>query len=148
MSGETDLNTILASMRPSVGEARYVFLCEDRDSPAHLHVRPLMTFEEQEGRTCIVTQEQASEIGRAGSFPSRLITLNVHSSLEAVGLIARIATALATQGISVNPVAAFYHDHLFVPEQRIADAMRVLSTLSERAVTAIAEPTPTQEYSN
>ena len=47
-----------------------------------------------------------------------MITLDIHSSLEAVGFIARIANVLALHDMGVNPVSAFYHDHLFVPEKR------------------------------
>ncbi len=58
------------------------------------------------------------------------ITLNVHSALEAVGLTAAVATALTREGISANVVAAYYHDHIFVPEvdaERALEALRALS---------------------
>ncbi len=44
-----------------------------------------------------------------------LITLEVHSALAAVGMIAAVARALASEGISTNVVVAFYHDYVFVP---------------------------------
>jgi hypothetical protein len=56
----------------------------------------------------------------------------VHSGLEAVGLTARISTALAAHGISANIVAAFHHDHVFVPWDRREEAMTALRELSER----------------
>jgi hypothetical protein len=59
-----------------------------------------------------------------------MITLNVHSSLEAVGFIARVATELAKHGMGVNPVSGFYHDHLFVPEGRERDALEILGRLA------------------
>nr|WP_255536405.1 ACT domain-containing protein [Pacificimonas pallii] len=59
-----------------------------------------------------------------------MITLNVHSSLAAVGFLARITTALAKAGIGVNPVSGFHHDHLFVPDGRERDAMAVLAQVS------------------
>jgi hypothetical protein len=65
-------------------------------------------------------------------FPCRMITLNIHSSLEAVGFMARIATELAKHGMGVNPVSGFFHDHLFVPDGREQDAMAVLMEMSKR----------------
>ena len=56
----------------------------------------------------------------------RLITLTVHSSLEAVGLTAVVTNKLAEHKISANVVAAYYHDHIFVPCEKAKKAMEVL----------------------
>jgi hypothetical protein len=53
----------------------------------------------------------------------------VDSSLEAVGLTAAVAGALAAAGISANVVAAFHHDHVFVPADRGVEAMACLDRL-------------------
>ena len=58
------------------------------------------------------------------------ITLGIQSSLEAVGLTARVSAALAARGIGANIVAAFHHDHVFVPWDRRDDALAVLSALA------------------
>lgn len=70
-------------------------------------------------------------------FPCRMITLDVHSALEAVGFIAKIATALAKHDIGVNLVAGFYHDHLFVPADRADDAILILSDMASAATTGM-----------
>ena len=59
------------------------------------------------------------------------ITLQVHSSLAAVGLTARVAESLAERGISANMVAAFHHDHVFVPWPRRAEALIILENLAK-----------------
>ena len=46
----------------------------------------------------------------------------MHSDLEAVGLTAAFARALADAGIACNVVAGVRPDHLFVPAERAADA--------------------------
>ena len=88
-------------------------------------------FREREGTTLVVRREEAEGAGLAYQFASRLITLTVHSSLEAVGFLAEITGRLAEAGISVNAVSAYYHDHLFVPEHRADEALQLLENMSE-----------------
>ena len=57
------------------------------------------------------------------------ISLEVHSSLEAVGLTAVISSRLAQEGISANIVAGGLHDHLFVPWDRREEALALLRRL-------------------
>ncbi|WP_300519871.1 ACT domain-containing protein [Aliiroseovarius sp.] len=132
MSGETDLNALLATLSARLVEGTYVFvtLPEGR-LPAGLS--PRMAFREAEGTTLICLQSEAEAHGLSWEFPCRMITLDVHSSLEAVGFIARIATELARHGMGVNPVSGFFHDHLFVPEGREAEAMEILARIAEEA---------------
>jgi hypothetical protein len=59
-----------------------------------------------------------------------MITLNVHSALDAVGFLSAVMQALTAAGISSNAVSAFYHDHLFVPLNRAEEALQVLRELS------------------
>nr|WP_281404536.1 ACT domain-containing protein [Pyxidicoccus fallax] len=56
--------------------------------------------------------------------------MSVHSSLEAVGFIAAVSTRLAAHGIGVNPVAAYFHDHLFVPSARATEALALLESFA------------------
>jgi hypothetical protein len=58
-----------------------------------------------------------------------MITLRVHSSLAAVGLTAAVAAALSDHGISANVVAAYCHDHIFVPADRAEEALAALRSL-------------------
>lgn len=124
MSGETNLDRLLRSMSAQLMDDVYVFATVPEVPPA---ISPVMQFHEAEGITLILLRSQAETLDLAYEFPSRMITLNIHSSLDAVGFMARIATALAAKGMGVNPVAGFYHDHLFVPEDRAEDAMQVLA---------------------
>ncbi len=130
MSGETNLKTLLGSMRPELQPETYVFVTLPLDQSLPEGVPPLMVFGEKEGWTCIVSEEAAGRVGLSGTFPSRMITLSIHSSLEAVGFLAAILPRLAAAGMGVNPVSGFYHDHLFVPADRAGDAMRILEELA------------------
>lgn len=130
MTGERNLAALLRDMKPEMREGIFVFgtLADDAKLPAG--ITPLLTFREAEGTTLVMQREEAERIGLPHQFASRLITLTVHSSLEAVGLLAAVTTRLAGAGISVNAVSAFYHDHLFVPEHRAAEALRLLENMS------------------
>jgi len=59
-----------------------------------------------------------------------MITLNVHSSLEAVGFIAFVAGKLSEKGIGTNPVSGFFHDHVLVGAGREAEAMECLEGIA------------------
>jgi uncharacterized protein len=130
LSGETDLQRLLASMQPAPMPGTYVFAAVPPATAIPPDIQPVMTFREAEGTTLILRAEEAETAGLDAVFRCRMITLTVHSSLDAVGFMAAIATQLAAAGISVNPVSAFYHDHLFVPEGRAEEAMQVLGRIS------------------
>jgi hypothetical protein len=133
MTGETDLSALIDAMEPVLDDAVYVFaaLAPGMSIPAGLD--PVMTFREREGVTLIVTRAEAEVAGLDAAFPCRMITLNIHSSLEAVGFLAALLPALAAEGMGVNPVSGFFHDHLFVPADRAEAALRVLRKLAASA---------------
>lgn len=129
MSGETDPDRLLRGMNPVLTEGVLAFVTLPAGAvPPGL--TPRMVFHEDEGITLILPREQALAAGLVPAFACRMITLRVHSALAAVGFLARIAAALAAAGIPLNPVSAYYHDHLFVPEDRAAQALEVLQALA------------------
>jgi len=131
MSGERDLSRLLAGLNPVLDPTTYVFatLAEDTLPDG---VTPLMLFHEAEGITLILTADGATAHGLDYSFRCRRITLQIHSALEAVGLIARVSDSLAQAGIATNPVSAYFHDHIFVPESHATRALEILVEISDR----------------
>lgn len=127
MVGETDLRLLLRGLKPELDPTEYVFATLHHAAAAYA-LMPLATFRETESVTAILPRSMAEAQGLDFTYPCQRITLTVHSSLQAVGMIAAIATRLAEAGISVNPVAAYHHDHLFVPSADAAKAMAVLET--------------------
>ncbi|MDN4483894.1 ACT domain-containing protein [Demequina lignilytica] len=122
----TDLAELISSMSARLDPEPYVWITGD---VAPAGCTPVVTVEEAEGTTWVVPEPQARAAGAAHDFRSARITLEVHSSLEAVGLTAAFARALADVGISANVVAGFHHDHIFVPWDRRDDALRALEAL-------------------
>lgn len=130
MTGETDLGRLLGALEPHLHPEPFIFCSVDEAAYARLGAAPLGMFREAEGITAILSQTAADAAGIAYTERWACITLSVHSALAAVGLIAAVSTALAAAGISTNPVAGFYHDHLFVPWDARERAVAVLGTLA------------------
>ena len=122
-----DLAVLLANMQPILRDGTFGFCSIPHGKPIPSDLTPLLSFVEDEGTTLVVPLDQTRANGIECQFPSRMITLNINSALDAVGLLAAITTRLAAAGISANAVSAFHHDHIFVPINRAADAMQILS---------------------
>jgi len=131
MTGETDLNKLLRGMKPTLNEGEFVF-CTVKSLQRANMLSPLCMFQEQEAVTVILTRGQAEETSLPFSNTFAWITLTVHSSLEAVGLTTAVSKALTEANISCNVVAAYYHDHIFVPITDADRAMNVLENLSKK----------------
>lgn len=86
-------------------------------------------FREAEGLSLIMPWDAALALGHVDGSPMRMITLQVHSSLDGVGLTAAVAGRLADHGIACNMVAAFHHDHAFIPADRAEEALAILRQL-------------------
>ena len=130
VSGETNLKTLLASMSPTLDDTEWVFALVGEEDAFLLMPHAIATFREAEGLTLVLPQAAADDL-ESVSAPMKRIILDVHSSLEAVGLTAAVAGALAEEGISANVIAAYYHDHIFVPKASADHALAVLQALSE-----------------
>jgi len=129
MSGITDLDSLLASMAPTLvpGQFAFVSVYGSGDLDA---LDPICVFREAEATSVICSSALAERAGLKTEGVYRQITLQVHSSLGAVGFIAAVASALAAAGIPCNAVSAYYHDHIFVPEEKVVRAMEVLLSLA------------------
>lgn len=117
-------------MLPELQKGEFVFCNLTGNYAEHAHLNPLASFKEQEGLTLILPLEAADSAGLTYESKFKQITLTVHSSLDAVGLTAAVATKLTEHGISANVVAAYYHDHIFVPSDKSAQAMAALKEFS------------------
>ena len=123
---EKDLHTLLATMRPVIREGEYVYALWPHGKPLAGHIAAAVR--EAEGLTVVLPRADADALGLKYDFVAAWITLQVHSSLEAVGLTAAVSAALTEAKISCNVLAGFHHDHLLVP---VADAERALEVLHE-----------------
>lgn len=125
--GETDLQRLLAGLSPALAPRPRTIRTQAHDAPVPADA--IMLFREDEGATVVVEADDADTDEPRWAQ----ITLRIHSSLDAVGMMAAIATALAERAIPCNAVSAYFHDHLFVPWARRDDALEVLLTLATGA---------------
>lgn len=127
MPGETDLEKMLAGLRPTLLEGDFVF-CTVVDASLSdvVHLNPLASYQEDEGLSLLLHKEQADAAACEYHGVFKGITLSVHSSLDAVGLTAAVAGKLAEFDIPANMVAAHYHDHVFIPREKAPRALELL----------------------
>ncbi|MDF7775974.1 ACT domain-containing protein [Sphingomonas sp. AOB5] len=126
----SDTHAMIAAMAPELRPGRYAFVgCGERaDLIAACREAAIAMFAEDEGPSFVIPFETAVALG-IDALPMCQITLTVHSALDGVGLTAAAAGALAVHGIPCNMIAAFHHDHIFVPEARAGEAMAALLEL-------------------
>ncbi|MFK7863119.1 MAG: ACT domain-containing protein [Pseudohongiellaceae bacterium] len=134
MSGEKNLATLLESLEPNLLPETYVFhSSNDLSLQCAAALNPIALFQESEGLSLVLTKAAAEQLGINILGIFKCITLSVHSSLEAVGLTAAVAEKLSQHDISANVVAAFYHDHIFVPESKAELALELLREFKGKA---------------
>ena len=131
MTGERDLEKLLASMYPTLMDEEYVF-CTFQDAlyGDYLDLEPIATIKESEGLTLVVPKNRADDKDLSYESVFKGITLSVHSSLDAVGLTAAFSSKLGEHGISANVIAGYYHDHIFVQKELADKAIDALNKLA------------------
>ncbi|MFB0988019.1 MAG: ACT domain-containing protein [Gammaproteobacteria bacterium] len=130
MAGEEDLDTLLVLLEPSLLPGDFVFCtAANLKYGDFAELQPLASYQEDEGLTLVLAKQSADVAGLAYDSVFNCITLMVHSSLEAVGLTAAVSGKLAANGISANVMAAYHHDHVFVPENKAKLALQLLAEL-------------------
>ena len=131
MPGATNLSELIKEMSPKLHQGVYIFsTISDMSNIDRQHT--IGEFKEEEGTTIIIKKEKADELGLSYEYEASWITLMTHSSLYAVGLVAKFSTELAKHNISCNVISGYYHDHIFVEVKDGEKALAILTKLSER----------------
>mgnify|MGYP002628758959 CR=1 FL=1 len=127
-----DTKAMISGMSPELvaGAVDFFTLHADDQRLSYLIGKSISMFQEAEGVSLILPVSVMKAQGLPETAPMAQITLNVFSSLEGVGLTAAVAVALADAEIACNMVAAFHHDHAFVPFERADDALAILQALA------------------
>jgi len=130
MAGEEDLSMLLAQLNPRLLAGDFVFCTIQKAQYGDsADLQPIASYQEEEGLSLLLAMGAADVAGLAYESVFSCISLMVHSSLDAVGLTAAVSGRLAAHGISANMIAAYYHDHVYVPKDKAQLALQVLAEL-------------------
>ncbi|OUS36776.1 hypothetical protein A9Q94_07900 [Rhodobacterales bacterium 56_14_T64] len=126
---------MISKMTPELQPGCFVFATiPDGNVPSDLTQTAISVFNEKEGVSLILPLDVAEGAGISVEDKMCCITLNVYSSLQGVGLTAAVSNALGESGIPCNMVAAYHHDHVFVPAEKSDQAMQVLVSLQNETL--------------
>ena len=129
IDGESDLNKLIKGLSPKLNDGEYVFT-SIKDIKLIDISEAICTFKENEGLTLVLERDRADQLGLKYNFIARWITLEIHSSLNAVGLTSLFTTELANNAISCNVIAGYYHDHIFVSTKDSLKTLEILKHLT------------------
>jgi hypothetical protein len=129
-----DGRAMIAGMTPTLEETEFVYCtASDSDAVAKAQSMALGWFREREGVSLILERSTAATLGFDVSLPVRRIVLQVHSALDGVGLTAAVSAALCAEAIPCNVVAAYHHDHIFVPSAMAQRALEALKRIQSES---------------
>lgn len=133
---EADLSKLLATLSVTQRDGIWRFETIDKDAASWAELVNLreagkiaMLFQESEGLSVILSAIETTPANNRWVW----LELNVYSDLQAVGFLAKIAAALTQADVPCNAVAAFHHDHIFVPERKAEAAISAIEALRAAA---------------
>lgn len=132
-SGEKTLSVLISTLITVLHPSTFVFATIPKTTSLNLPLllpKIQLLFQDSEGTTLILNKDDAITHDLDYQFECRMITLDIHSSLQAVGFMAEITRVLAERGMGVNPVSGFFHDHLFVAVGCEEEALAALEKLA------------------
>lgn len=130
MAGEKSLTQLMKGMSPKLNEGEYVFVSVEDINEIDRELT-ICEFKEEEGVTIVIEKSKADELKLTYEFIASWITIEIHSSLEAIGFTAAFSAELSKNHISCNFISGYYHDHIFVERNDSDKALRVLNGLSK-----------------
>lgn len=128
--GVRDVKTLLRTMQPTLLEGSWAYATVPKGKAMPQGLTPLAMYEEPEGTSLLLSEKDLAKSGLPHAFFCRGISLNVNSSLYAIGFLAAISEVLAKAAMSINIVSAYHRDYLFVPTGRAEEALELLKKLA------------------
>ena len=129
--GKKNIDYILKNLNPRLNPDDYIFtIVNSLDS---IDINEILAYiRESEGISLIMKKSVADFLQVPYFGVWSWITLDVHSSLDAVGLTSVVSNAFSEIGLSCNIVAGYHHDHIFIQKEMAEKAMNTLAILSSK----------------
>ena len=130
-----DTNQMIAGMAPRLQPGAWYFCKLDAGDRRlnDLVPKTLGMFREPEAVSLVLSDVDMKAAGLDGEGPMAWLQLDVMSALDGVGLTAAVSAALSEAGIPANVVAAYHHDHVFVPHELGPKAVAALEQRAREA---------------
>ena len=133
---ESDLSKLLGTLSVTRRDGVWRFETIDKDEASWAELVSLrdvrdiaMLFQEREGLSVITSAEALTPENNRWVW----LELSVYSDLQAVGFLAQVAAVLTEADVPGNAIAAYHHDHIFVPEGKADAAIRAIEALRPQA---------------
>ena len=133
---ESDLSKLLGTLSVTRRDGVWRFETIDKDEASWAELVSLrdvrdiaMLFQEREGLSVITSAEALTPENNRWVW----LELSVYSDLQAVGFLAQVAAVLTEADVPCNAIAAYHHDHIFVPEGKADAAIRAIEALRPQA---------------
>lgn len=130
MPAKKDLQDILNNIDPYLVNESFIFMTSKEPINSLINsLNPIAMFIENEGSTLVVAKDTADKNSIHYDAVFKCISLGVHSSLESSGLIATLSSELLKHDIPANVFAGYFHDHIFVPNDKSEKALEIISSI-------------------
>ena len=124
---EKNLKILLKNMNPVLEDKEYLYLTFSEEDFKKINIQEVkFFFREKEWITVIL---EKNNLYKNNDKIWSLITLQVHSSLDAIWFTAAFSEILKNNNISCNVVAGYFHDHIFVDKNDWENAVRILKNV-------------------
>ena len=135
-TGETNLRHLIRTMSPLLDNAEWIFATINVEDESAL--APYAIAARSRGVDVGVTSPAADGLGNV-SVPMSRITLKC-TRARGSGTDRSRCRCAGGGGVSANVIAAYYHDHIFVPKASADRALAVLTDYRRRPIELLTAP--------
>ncbi len=128
MDNGTSLRSVFQTMHVSCDNDPYGFATKEGE--VAVAIRDVAgLFHEDEGLTIIASTRYLESIGLAYTGPYARLTISFSATHNIPGFSAILVQKLAEVGIPTGVIAAYFHDHIYVPYDYRKEAIALLKNL-------------------